>query len=387
MKINKKKEHIYYLSSIMAGACIVFVLFFIPYSFFKKNHENLSISKLVDYQISKKNIYSSPINIDYTNYSLIKYSKLKPEILIIGTSTSQHVSDNFYGKNVLKLNNNFYNLDMTEKFLKKIIKIHKPKIILYGLDWWVLNKNWVKKNNFKIMDNKNPNLNKEKSILQYSASNYLSFYKWILSKKINYKKLFSEKKNIGILANENFEGFTLWGNYIPARILLDSEHINIDKKFQNSLERLNNKVWNFEKFTIDNNLIKKLTNIENLIVKENIKFIKFYPPISPKFYNIFISQRDDFERLDISLDSTNILNFRYSDYYNDCMFIDGIHAGETLMTFLVAQILLEEKLINHNSFDEIKKLFQSNRRNAYFSETIYPLKELDFLELGCKDEF
>ena len=118
MKINKKKEYIYYLSSILTGICIIFVLFLIPYFFFKKNYENLSISKLVDYQISKKNIYSSPINIDYTNYSLIKYSKLKPEILIIGTSTSQHVSDNFYGKNVLKLNNNFYNLEM-----KTILKI------------------------------------------------------------------------------------------------------------------------------------------------------------------------------------------------------------------------------------------------------------------------
>ena len=137
---------------------------------------------MVDYQISKNNIYSSPINIDYTNYSLIKYSKLKPEILIIGTSTSQHVSDNFYGKNVLKLNNNFYNLEMTEKFLKKIIKIHKPKIILYGVDWWVLNKNWLKKNNFKIMNN-NSQFKQEKSIIQFSTRIFL-FYNWLISKKI-----------------------------------------------------------------------------------------------------------------------------------------------------------------------------------------------------------
>ena len=66
------------------------------------------------------------------------------------------------------------------------------------------------------------------------------------------------------------------------------------------------------------------------------------------------------------------------------MFLDAIHPGETLMTFLIAEILLEEKLINHNDFDEIKKLFELNRENAYFSETIYPLKEVDFLELGCK---
>ena len=174
------------------------------------------------------------------------------------------------------------------------------------------------------------------------------------------------------------------GATIPTRILLDNEHVNIDKKFQNSLERLNNKVWNFEKFTIDNDSIKKLINIEDFLKKEKIKLVKFYPPISPKFYNIFISQRDDFERLNINLNLIKILNFRYSKYYNDCMFLDAIHPGETLMTFLIAEILLEEKLINHKDYDEIKKLLELNRENAYFSKTIYPLKEVDFLELGCK---
>ena len=383
MMLNKKKEFIYYLSSLILGSLIALILILIPFFFFKKNNEHLSVDNLVNEQILKQNIYSSPLYIDYTNYSLLKYSKLKPDVLIIGTSTSQHVADNFSGQKVLKLNNTFYNLEMTEIFLKKLIKIHKPKTILYGLDWWVLNNNWIKQNNFKILNYKNENLKKDKSILSFSSREYFSFYKGIILKKINYKNLLSKKSHIGILANENLEGFTLWGNYLPSRILLGNQNTNIDIKFNKSIKKLENKIWNFQHFEIDHKAIKNLKNIQNFLDQNEVNFIKFYPPISPKFYKILKNDRNDFKELNASLAEINILNLRSAEYYSDCMFLDAFHSGETLMTYLIAKILLNEKIILRKDFEDIEKLFKKNTKRAYFPKSIYPLKEIDFLKMGC----
>ena len=383
--INKlKKNYVYYVSSIILGCLVILVLILFSFFYFLKNKEHLSVENLINLQILRKNIYSSPFHIDYTNYSIIKYSKLKPDVLIIGTSTGQHISDNFSGKKVLKLNNNFYNLEMSEIFLKKIIKIHKPKIILYSLDWWVLNSNWTKKNNYVSLNYKNNNVKKNKSILSFSSSEYFSFYKWIILKKINYKNIFLEKKHIGILANENFEGFTSWGNYLPSRILIGSKDVNIDIKFQKSIERLKNKIWNFESFEIDNEAIKNLENIKNILHENQINFIKFYPPISPYFFKILEKERIDFiESNNKVVEGLDILNLRSAEYYNDCMFLDALHSGETLMTYLVAKILLNEEIITNEDFEGIEKLFKNNILRAYFPNSIYPLKEIDFLKIGC----
>ena len=104
----------------------------------------------------------------------------------------------------------FYSFEMFYTSLVSLLEIHKPKIIIVGLDCWLFNKNY-NKNNSKLYSrllNKKISINedKNKTFFDFSLNELLKPYLWIINQKISIKFFYeniknNNLKNIGVTSN------------------------------------------------------------------------------------------------------------------------------------------------------------------------------------------
>ena len=152
-------------------------------TFLMKNNEHLSIKSIVSKQIHNKDvIYSSAINLDYKNYILEKYKITKPDILILGSSRAQYYPQYLFQRKMMIAQQPFYSFEMFLNSLEELIKIHKPKIIILGIDWWLFNKKYNEKQSkiFNKALNSNLNTKQEKAILERAEKDgrHLTYHKF-----------------------------------------------------------------------------------------------------------------------------------------------------------------------------------------------------------------
>ena len=222
-------------------------------TFLMKNNEHLSIKSIVSKQIHNKDvIYSSAINLDYKNYILEKYKITKPDILILGSSEAQYYPQYLFQRKMMIAQQPFYSFEMFLNSLEELIKIHKPKIIILGIDWWLFNKKYNEKQSKIFNKALNSNLNtkqeKNKKIYNYSFNEVLKPYYWIITKKISVKffikTIFSEsKQNIGVMANVHNSGYDFSGYFVDN--FSYSGKKKYDLKFRNTILQIKNKKKDF----------------------------------------------------------------------------------------------------------------------------------------------
>ena len=104
----------------------------------------------------------------------------------------------------------FYSFEMFYTSLVSLLEIHKPKIIIVGLDWWLFNKNYNKNNSklySRLLNQKiSINEDKNKTFFDFSLNELLKPYLWIINQKISIKFFYeniknNNLKNIGVTSN------------------------------------------------------------------------------------------------------------------------------------------------------------------------------------------
>lgn len=388
----------YFLIFLFFGLNFILILFYSSFLFLKKNNEHLSIDNIILKQKNYDVIYSSSINLDYQKYITKKYKIIKPDLLLLGTSRIQYHPNFLFKKKFLIAQQPFYSFDMFQNTINNLINIHKPKVIVVGIDWWLFNRNFnqgfskIYFNNLfekNIVDREDSN----KNFLSFSFNELIKPYKWLFQKKItvNYfldtitKKNFNN--NIGVTANVNNSGYDFSGYYVDNFRVSGKK--GYDVKFQNTIYEIKHKKKSFIDFEFDEESISIFKNINKISKKNNIKILFFMPPVAPTIYKM-LNETNYIANLSMIKKklnyNPNFYDFTFKDYYNDCQFIDGYHSGEVLNFINLKEILSKNNLhkiyLNPKITTEVQKknIFRTTFKNI--NNKI--ISENDFLNIGCK---
>ena len=392
--MTKKNFIIFFfiLSSILT-----FTIFYLSFLFLKAHNEHLSVENIIMKQQSTNSIYSSSINLDYHTYIEKKYKKIKPEIVILGTSTVQYYPSFFFTKDFLIAQQPFYSFEMFHSSIKNLIQIHKPKILIVGIDWWLFNKNFNKtlskfylKNLFE--KNLKGKTDVNKTFLNFSFNELIKPYVWLFEKKISLNYfILSITQNmiydeIGLAANLNNSGYDFNGYYVDNFRVSGKK--KYDQKFEDTIAEIMNKKKSFIDFEFDEKSITTF-NLINKLSKDNyIKILFYMPPVAPTIYQILNETNyiNNFELINQKLNShQNFFNFTSMDYYNDCYFIDGYHSGEVLNYINLKKMLTKFNLdLQYLNTKITPEIIKKNKFRATFKDLNKKiLAEYDFLKLGC----
>ncbi len=357
----------------------------------KNAGELSSVESIVYEQMLQDIIYGSATNQNTYFYKLALLKSIKPEIVALGSSRVMQLRKEMFNVGFINAGGAINSVDEAEKFVNDMMKLHKPKIVILGLDDWWFNPhspaaNW-----------KNPEVDTSTEI---TLEKILAPIQWIYNGKIkfdDYTNLFFSNETmyasklfhsnlLGISAIKKESGFRADGSHCYGR-MLTAVNQN-DFQFKDTIRRIDNGVDRFEYAeNISNIKWRKMISLIRKLEASGIIVITFIPPFSKTAYQkIEASNKYAYMKVISDLaQKENIYNFRNPKTLDltDCYFTDGFHGGEIaylklLFNMAEVQKYVDGKFINKQYLEENMSYLnmQIGVKDIY--------KETDILGIGCK---
>ncbi len=367
------------LQKLMLTALPLLLLFIVVETYWWYNKELVSIEETLAIQ-EKADASTYYLRKDFSSnlntYKVTAINKFKPEILVIGTSRVLEFRNimftpyqgEFYtaGGSV----RNIYDVKAYIDHFKKGI-IHKPKLLIIGLDFWLLKKvnqeedTWLKK---KLYKDDAISVNGHQNAFKYLVKS------WALRKNPPY--LVNENRGIGGLGKTGFgyrkDGSVNYKNFVEEYV---KNPQYIDRETPPIIERIKNNISPFNlPFEIDLIKVEVLLKSIKEAQKENIEVAVFFPPFSNECFNELQNSKqhskwwsyynttlkEEIKKLSVDIiDCTSPSSIGLDDRY----MIDGYHPSEVLVTHAFLNRLkqgnLNSKILRGISTDSLQLLLNS----------------------------
>jgi len=376
---------IYLVSTIFFGIPIVLNLIIL-----KNSGELDSVETVVEKQISENTLYGSGTNQNTFFYKLELLKVTKPNIVALGSSRVMQFRKEMFNTSFCNTGGAINSVDEAEKFVNEMLKGHKPKIVIFGLDDWWFNPN------SPAASWKNP---EDDTSTQITFEKIIAPYMWLYEEKItfndylllliNKKSMFQSKLTInallGISAIKRETGFRSDGSYFYGNMLVTT-NVN-DYQFKDTLRRIHSGVDRFEySDTMSKENRDKTISIFRKLKANNIIVVAFIPPFSQTAYleiNSTANYHYMTELSNMAIDE-GIQDFRNPSKLNlsDCDFTDGFHGSEMAYLKLLYNLKAIQPFLNNT-------LITKDRLDNYSCHLNLPIqvtdkyKESDILGIGC----
>lgn len=375
---------------------LLIVTLFVPIGLFLyKIQEVSSIDNIVKRQLNANSLYGTALNENMFLYKLELIKETKPEVIAIGSSRVMQFRQDFFRTKFITSGGATNHLNEGVDFLNEVLKIHKPKVIILGLDMWWFNDNFHQPFYY----------NHQETTSDMSFAKLKNTLLWLFNEKISINQflavLFNKDDknkitnfdNIGIAALKTSDGFRKDGSYFYSKTIFGVEQSE-DIKFANTLERIRNGNRRFENGSkVSQERWKDLERFLAICKKNNIEILIFTPPFANETINNLTKEKNKYLYIDEF--RQKIVAIGGYDFHdpkvlgsNDCEFIDGFHGGD--VTYQRILLNMAQKNQNLKDYVNISLLSQSIEKNngkafSIFDEDkdMYLKEEIDFLQLGC----
>ncbi len=257
--------------------------------FLLNNGELMSIENIVDTQLSNDYciVGLATRNQGYY-YKKEMYHRLKPDILIHGSSRVMQFKGTYFSQNMFNSGGTMSSVNEGYSFLKEAFAEHKPKLVIIGIDYW-----WFNKSVVEPSSTIKPPLPLSHQI---SLRSYLLPYQWLWQKKVPFSYYFetmnpfyafNSKSNqgIGLDGAMNRTGFAPDGSYFYTKTVTGKE-VSRDKHFEFNLELVASNDSRFEKDArVDPIHFNNFLSMVDFIKQSKVKVIFFIPPVAPLVEN------------------------------------------------------------------------------------------------------
>jgi len=344
----------------------------------------LSLDYVVSRQLSDPiKLFSSGINQNAYNYKLALLSKVRPEIIVIGSSRSMQVRKEFFRKKFVNLGGAVSNVSDLEAFANDIkAKQNHPELILLFIDPWWFNKRYPSASELHSSAEFPGVINMDVII---NAINLFSAGNWL--------KATWNSPNLGIHSLLTNEGFSQDGSYHYTSTITGKVK-SVDANFVNTINRIDGDKQRFEKAeTADAILLERTCNAIRKMKTVTHNIVLIAPPFASPVWSKMEGRgyhyiSDAYKK--ISICSGESLFLDYSNpatiSANDCEFVDGFHGGDTVSARMLEHASLKstelgEVIDSHYIKDFLTRF---NGHAAGLTMIRDPkVKEVDFLNLGC----
>lgn len=203
---------------------------------------------------------------------------------------------------------------------------------------------------------------------------------------------YSSKDSLGIRAITHSNGTLVDGSYFYASSLYQPEKFG-DVQFSNTLWRIQNNnaqfVYGQE---ISKTRMKILDAILSALQSKKIKVIAFFTPVAHQIFQVisgeFKEQYAYLFALFAKAEELKIANFfdpSILPHSSDCEFYDGFHGGDITYARILLELAKQQpSFATYLNLEVIQKTLKNKSGYAYSGEHFKHLKELDFLQIGCK---
>lgn len=347
-------------------------------------------------------IFGSGLSQDFVDYKLQLYAAKKPEIAAVGSSRVMQFRAGWFNASFLNMGGVAGNLAVLRSTLDAMLKIHKPKAVILGLDFWWFLPQW-EADPFKEVPPTSGSYN-------YSLESLKKPFIWLMDGKLAPKEFFApvtglfgngfKKNRFGIMAQQTDEGFGPDGSWYYSSEITGAKP-PFDFQFNDTIEQaaLGIKAFYHAKggqIEPSEAHLDAFAEIWCKLRSRNIQTFVFIAPLSNRVLAIMKkleSSKDAYPhlfKLEDALRKRGIEVMNFTDPFtfgsNDCEFVDGFHGGEITYGRLLLQMAKKwpalEKYVNMNSLeDSITKWsgFAASQDNR-----VTDLPEIDFNKFGCK---
>lgn len=327
-------------------------------------------------------------------YKKARYELFKPKILILGSSRVMEFRQNSFLTEVFNAGGAMNSINEGFCYINEALKMHKPELIILGLDYW-----WFNEVAHKPHDAIKPPLQLSHQI---SLRSYLLPFKWLWQKKISFKEYIQRvnpgllvkndyAQGIGVDAIINHTGFGLDGSFYYTKTINGKEK-NIDEKFHTCLENMSTGGLRFHYGSRVHDL--HFMNIIKMIRKiqaQGVELIIFIPPNAPTIVNKMKEYNPQFQYIDDLRQRLLNEDLKVYDFHDpaklsssDCEFLDGIHGGEVTYAKILRQLgQAEAKLqpfLNVEYLNWVSKMASDLAMVPSLNKNEI---EVDFLKIGC----
>jgi hypothetical protein len=389
----------------------VFILFVIPLLFseilLQQAGENLSFPQIIHRQLTRNSIYGSALTDNAYMYKLELLRQVKPDIIALGSSRVLQFREEFFKSRFVNCGLAMRSLHEGRIFITDMLRFHKPKVIIIGLDFW-----WFKENHHTLSEDDLALSRASIMPERFSIAKLTRPFYFLIKNKLSYtdisKALFTPTMsngvtlfdNIGISAIKGAHGFRKDGSQLYSGQVFGINKKFYDEHFKRVLSRVKTGTARFQYGQeISQGKVKEFTEIVNLCKQNNIQLVLFVSPLAEPIYQAMMAKRNhEYDYVNTFREIVKTAPVEHYDYLgadqlgsNSCEFYDGYHGGDVTYARILFQISQANPhsaimpFLNHNILNHSIQKYSGFAMIPFHPE-LYPRKEVDFLKLGCRKQ-
>jgi hypothetical protein len=292
--------------------------------------EKESLSTSVERQMDSNglwNMVSQPVS----EYKVIAYSRINPEIVAVGSSRSLQFRDYFFEKTFYNAGGTVLAPSQFRFYLAQLFKKHKPRVVIYPLDFWLFCDNRFAYD----ADENGGDRPITRSIMKFPTQ---AIQNGMISTKDYFElisKIGSKSHSLGFLAESHRVGFGPDGSIYNFKILNSEAQRNVRLRWQEVYKRIVRSENQFvDSCASPEEAISHIEGIRNELATQNVKLVFLAPPMPPHIATLM----ERTGRYGYVKGWRDAMKKRFPDFIDlhdaaqygaqNCEFTDGFHAGE-----------------------------------------------------------
>jgi len=325
------------------------------------------------------------------NYKTELYDKIQPEVVGLGSSRVLNFRSDMFKGTFLSLGGAFNSLSEGEALVKHILGQHKPKFILFGIDFWWFNGVYLPASyRFSppsLADESLSPITKMLKVLTFLSEGKVTFAE-VFGATVN---PFYDNCHLGIPAKKFRDGFGPDGSYYYGGYVFGLRKAD-DQQFKGTLNKIRSGIG---RFCYDQDLdpvhVATFERIVAMLQASGVPTVYFFPPL-PKVVVEEMAKFPGgyayFSKLRKYVKDKGLVVYDFTDMTpfggTDCEFLEGIHGGDVLYAKMLHELVSKD--------EALKKWVDMSSIDGYLSYSgnamkpvpqLLDVKEGDFLGLGC----
>jgi hypothetical protein len=361
----------------------------------RNSYEVSGADKLVRMQKERNAIYAAALDHNAIRYKLALIERDKPQVVALGSSRVMQFREEFFTVPFVNAGGALASAQDMQPFVERMLAIHKPDVVMLGVDFWWLNPN--RKHSSRKIQNDLGQINIRtmmgavKHLWQKQGGRLMALR--LLSGQRNIIHPHSQLSVMGLEALTSSDGYRpdgsrLYYGYVSGH----AEHG--DAGFDKTKSRIATGGSRFEYAdALDQRQLDSLQDSIRFLEDAGVKVIVFLPPLAHPVWADLAARTDSAYKFIAALDlgAPDYGWYNYHDPQNltpdVCEFFDGFHGGDVLHQRMLLDMSKTQPALG--SVLDIDSLTQNVVRYAGLTTTKtdkFPMNEVvegDFLQMGC----
>lgn len=383
------------------------IVFFLPillilpfgaanYVFLLNAGELSSIETIANAQQRVGGLYGTAVHGNSYPYKLDLYAARRPQVVVIGSSRVLQLRESFFTQSFVNLGRAIdYPLE-AEQLVADMLRIAKPKLVLFGLDYWWGNPRWVHSYTFARHQMRG-------GVLTPDAM--LAPTNWLIGGKLSldtYLDVMGDGRPVmidgaamyGVQAITRGRGFGPDGSLYDAGLISGRKSAE-DVGFRDTRAHIEAGTAQFRYGSeIMAERIDSLRRVIDVLRRAGVPTITFLPPLAPSIAEIVRERGEQYGFIPKFREQVATLNPFHYDFHGagsldatDCEFTDGFHSGEVVFARMLSKMAEDtgNGLARFLNREAVQLAIRIHAGKAIIDTRFRRdgEREVDFLELGC----